>query len=167
MAVAPTTKQILCVISRTFWRGWIYKMGLPRCCCCAWLALAHPPPLWKWAFRCNRPWLPRSSSTSCAEFERSEVPRDRSLATNGCLTGLAFWGDICCGCGCCCCSGWAHRGIPPGVPNCPAVRFAIPAAGLWIWSPDRSYVSRVWGNGCLPCSCHRHPGVAQMRLQGY
>jgi len=102
------------------------------CCCCAWLVLAHPPPPWKWAFRCNRPWLPRSSSTSCAEFERSEVPRDRSLATNGCLTGLAFWAEICCGgCCCCCCSGWPHRGIPPGVPNCPVVRFTIPVAGLW------------------------------------
>ena len=26
---------------------------------------------------------------------------------------------------------------------------------------------RAWGNGCLPCSYHRHPDVAQMRLQGY
>ena len=105
--------------------------GLPRCGC-AWLVPAHPP--WKWVFRCIRPWLPRSSSTSCAEFERSDVPRDRSLATNGRRTGGAFWGEICC---CCCCC-WLHKGSPPGVLNCAAVRFAIPA-GLCIWSkPSRS-----------------------------
>jgi len=79
-------------------------------------------------------------------FERSEASRDRSLATNGCRTGAAFWGRICC---CCCCSVWLHKGSPPtGVLNCPAVRFTIPAAGLWIWCPngrlavpDRSLVS--------------------------